>query len=263
MGFFLRGMRVWMKLELSNSYANVGLRFMAKYLTSLPCDHSKTMTHPILRSTFDFLLEHTSLVANVRYRICHFATLFLSSMSSDAKIDADIYDGILRYMNERIKDTSSLVRTGAVYALQRLQDPEKPDDHVVLLYSFHLSHDPSAQVRRAILKSIGRNPLTVPTILERTLDIDELVRRTTYLQMGNYPVQKYDVVQRLMLLERGLNDDCESVRKILHSVILPYWLKSYNQQYLELMSALKLDGSPEEIQRFMNVVKKALFILFK
>lgn len=263
MRFFLKGIRIWMKMEESNSYANVGLGFLAKYLSSLRCDDPDTITHPILRTTFDFLLKNISLITNVRFRICQFVNLLLGSMSSEANIDDDIFDEILRYMNERMKDTSPSVRVQAVYALQRLQIPENPDDHVVRLYSYHLSNDPSVQVRQAILKSIGRNPLTVPIILERLWDVDERVRRTTYLQMSSHPVKNYKVAQRLMLLEQGLNDHSDSVRKIVHSVLLPQWLQSYNKQYLKLISALKLDANPEEIQRFVKITKKALFILFK
>lgn len=263
MRFFLKGIRIWMKMEESNLFANVGLQFLAKYLSSLRCDDPDTITHPILRTTFDFLLKNISLVTNVRFRICQFVNLLLGSMSSEANIDDDIFDEILRYMSERMKDSSPSVRVQAVYALQRLQIPENPDDHVVRLYSYHLSNDPSVQVRQAILKSIGRNNLTVPIILERLWDVDERVRRTTYLQMSSHPVKNYKVAQRLMLLEQGLNDHSDSVRKIVHSVLLPQWLQSYNKQYLKLISALKLDANADEIQRFMKITKKALFTLFK
>lgn len=263
MRYFLKGIRTWMKMEESNQYANIGLGFLAKYLSTIRCDDPDSITHPILRATFDFLLKHISLVTNVRFRICQFVNLLLGSMSSEANIDDDIFDEILRYMSERMKDSSPSVRVQAVYALQRLQIPENPDDLVVRMYSYHLSNDPSVQVRQAILKSIGRNTLTVPIILERLWDVDERVRRTTYLQMSSHPVKNYKVAQRLMLLEQGLNDHSESVRKIVQGVLLPQWLQSYNKQYLKLISALKLDANAEEIQRFVKITKKALFTLFK
>lgn len=250
-------------MDESNSYANVGLGFLAKYLSSLRCDDSDTITHPILKSTFDFLLKHISLITNVRFRICQFVNLLLASMSSEANIDDDIFDEILRYMSERMKDSSPSVRVQAVYALQRLQIPENPDDSVVRLYSYHLSNDPSVLVREAVLKSIGRNAKTVEIILQRLWDVDARVRRRTYLQMSSHPVKSYQVAQRLMLLEQGLNDHSDAVRKIVHSVLLPQWLQSYNRQYLQLISALKLDATTEEIQRFVKIAKKALFILFK
>lgn len=263
MAHFLRGIRIWMKKDESHRYANIGLEFLAKYLSSLRCDDPDVITHPILKSTFEYLLKTISLQINVRFRICQFVNMLLASMSSEANIDDDIFDEILKYMSERMKDLSPTVRVQAVYALQRLQIPENPDDCVVRIYSYHLSNDPSAHVRQAVLKSIGRNALTVPIILERLWDVDDRVRRRTYLQMSSHPVKSYKVAQRLQLLEQGLNDHSEPVRKITHSVLLPQWLQSYNKQYLSLISALKLDANQEELQRFVKITKKALFSLFK
>lgn len=263
MKYFLKGIRTLMNKDESHLYANAGLEFLAKYLSSLRCEDEDTITHPILKSTFEYLLKTTSTISNVRFRICQFVNMLLAAMSSEANIDDDIFGEILKYMSERMKDYSATVRAQAVYALQRLQIPENPDDSVVRLYSYHLSNDPSAQVRQAVLKSIGRNTLTVPIILERLWDVDDRVRRRTYLQMSSHPVKSYKVVQRLQLLEQGLNDHSESVRKIVHNVLLPQWLQSYNRKYLSLISALKLDATQEEIQRFIKISKQALFILFK
>lgn len=252
-----------MKKDESHRYANIGLEFLAKYLSSLRCEDPDNITHPILKSTFEYLLKTISLQINVRFRICQFVNMLLASMSSEANIDDDIFDEILKYMSERMKDLSPTVRVQAVYALQRLQIPENPDDCVVRIYSYHLSNDPSAHVRQAVLKSIGRNAITVPIILERLWDVDDRVRRRTYLQMSSHPVKSYKVAQRLQLLEQGLNDHCESVRKIVHGVLLPQWHQSYNKQYLSLISALKLDANQEEVQRFVKTSKQALFSLFK
>lgn len=263
MKYFLKGIRTWMRLDETNPYANVGLEFLAKYLSSLRCEDPDTITHPILKSTFEYLLKTISSATNIRFRICQFVNLLLAAMSSEANIDDEIFEEIMKYMSDRMKDCSPSVRVQAVYALQRLQLPDNPDDSVVRLYSYHLNNDPSALVRQAVLKSIGRNAMTVPIILERLWDVDERVRRRTYLQMSSHPVKSYKVAQRLMLLEQGLNDHSESVRKIVHGVLLPQWLQSYNRQHLSLISALKLDANLEEIQRFAKISKQALFILFK
>lgn len=264
MQFFLKGIRLWMHFDESNSFANLGLEFLAKYLSTLRWDDdSDSITHPILRSVFEYFLKTTSLSTNIRFRICQFVNLLLAAMSSEANIDDEIFEDIMAYMGARIKDSSPTVRVQAVYALQRLQLPDNPDDAVVRIYSFHLSNDPSPLVRQAILKSIGRNAMTVPVILDRLWDVDERVRRRTYLQMSSHPVKTYKVAQRLMLLEQGLNDHSESVRKIVHGVLLPQWLQWYGGKHLPLISALKLDANIEEVQRFLKIAKQALFILFK
>ena len=113
-----------------------------------------------------------------------------------------------------------MVREQAIYALQRLQIPEDPNDRIVKLYQFHLSSDPSYQVRKAVVSSIGRNFNTIPSIMERLWDSDERVRRHAYFQMSSYPVKTYKVAQRLTFLEQGLQDHSESVKKVIVALIL-------------------------------------------
>lgn len=260
MDYFLKGLRVWMRLDETNIYANVGLKFVAKFLTSLNDDNE---THPILLSTFDYLLNTISLVTIIRFRLCQFVKLLLSSMSSEAAVDDTICNNIMKYMINRLKDQSAAVRVQAVQALQRLQIPDNPNDKIVQTYLFHLANDPSPLVRQAVITAIARNFHTIPAILDRLWDIDERVRRHTVLQMSCYPVKSYKVVQRITFLEQGLNDHSENVRKVLTSVLLPQWLQSYNKKYISFISALKLDANEAEINRFMKIAKQALFYIFK
>lgn len=211
MNYFLRGLRIWMRFDESNTFANVGLNFMAKFLTSFNDDDE---THPVLVKTFEFLLSTVSPVTVIRFRLVQFVNLILGSMQADAAMDESICNNIMKYMTDRLKDYTSSVRVQAVQALQRLQVPENPDDVIVRLYLFHLANDTSAKVRQAVITAIGRNFHTIPSIMERLWDVDERVRRHTYLQMSSYPVKSYKVVQRITFLEQGLNDDAEAVRKV-------------------------------------------------
>lgn len=259
---FLKGLRVWMKFDETNIYANLGLKFCAKYLTSLG-DDAAMDTHPTLVSTFDFLLNTVSLTTTVRFRLCQFVNLLLSFMGSEAALDDIICNNIMKYMLDRLKDLSAAVRVQAVQALQRLQTPDNPNDKIVRSYLFHLANDPSSAVRMAIITAVGRNFHTIPSILDRLWDIDERVRRHTYLQMSSFPVKSYKVEQRVKFLEQGLNDDSDGVRKVVTSVLLPQWLTSYQRKYVALVSALKLDANENEIKRFVKITKQALFVIFK
>lgn len=262
MARFLKGLRVWMKFDETNKYANLGLKFCAKYLTSLG-DDAAMDTHPTLVSTFDFLLNTVSLTTTVRFRLCQFVNLLLSFMGSEAALDDIICNNIMKYMLDRLKDLSAAVRVQAVQALQRLQTPDNPNDKIVRSYLFHLANDPSSAVRMAIITAVGRNFHTIPSILDRLWDIDERVRRHTYLQMSSFPVKSYKVEQRVKFLEQGLNDDSDGVRKVVTSVLLPQWLTSYQRKYVALVSALKLDANENEIKRFVKITKQALFVIFK
>jgi len=165
-------------------------------------------------------------------------------------------------MLDRLKDMSPSVRKEAVLAMQRLQMPDNPNDPVLCAYRYHLSSDPSSSVRQCVISCMGRNHLTVPHILQRLWDVDEKVRRHTYINMCNYPVRSYKVSQRLMLIERGLNDSSENVRKNVIKYMLKAWIESYQQNYIQLTAALKLDSNEEEILRFRRVARQMLLVIF-
>ena len=135
-------------------------------------------------------------------------------MGVEAALDDSICDRIMGYMINRLRDINPNVRVQAILALQRLQVPDNPDDIILKTYQFHLNSDPSPKVRQAVISSMGRNYNTIPYILERLWDIDEKVRKHTYLNMSSYPVKSYKVSQRLMLLEQGLYDRSDMVRKV-------------------------------------------------
>lgn len=189
--------------------------------------------------------------------------MLLNALGLEAALDDNICDDILKYMMNRLRDLSPNVRLQAIVALQRLQCPEDPNDPVVKAYQFHLSSDPSSKVRQSVITSMGRNFNTIPFIIERLWDIDEKVRRHTYLHMSSYPVKAYQVIQRLTFLEQGLNDPSEIVRKVVVNVMLPQWIESYKKDLLALLSALKIDATEAEIDRFRKTAKQLLPEIFK
>lgn len=189
--------------------------------------------------------------------------MLLNALGLEAALDDNICDDILTYMMNRLRDLSPNVRLQAIVALQRLQCPENPNDPVVKAYQFHLSSDPSSKVRQSVITSMGRNFNTIPFIIERLWDIDEKVRRHTYLHMSSYPVKAYQVIQRLTFIEQGLNDSSEIVRKVVVNVMLPQWMESYKRDILALLAALKLDASEAEIDRFRKAAKQVLPEIFK
>lgn len=189
--------------------------------------------------------------------------LILKELGPNAALDDTQCDEILEAMLDRVKDVAPSVRKQAVLAMQRLQVPDNPKDPVVVAYQYHLSADPSPSVRQCIITCMGRNYITVPYILQRLWDVDEKVRRHTYVNMCNYPVRSYKVAQRLTLLEQGLNDSSATVRKTVINYMLKAWIESYQQNYVSLTAALKLDSNEEELLRFRRVAKQMLRVIFE
>ena len=130
---------------------------------------------------FAWLLDHHEVEgADARLRVCQLLNKMLKYMGEEACIDDDLYNKIYDGMLERLKDKVAEIRSQAVTALQRLQDPKDENCPIIKAYLFHLAHDPNNVVRRTIVRCIGATRLTLPHILERTRDTDEHVRRAAY-----------------------------------------------------------------------------------
>ncbi|XP_034652174.1 condensin complex subunit 3 isoform X1 [Drosophila subobscura] len=256
---FINVLKTVLEAEEANENGKMALSFCAKFVAGFESEK----THPMLAETFHWLLTIYSSSPYVRYRICYFVNLILEKLGPNAALDDTQCDEILEAMLERVKDVSPGVRKQAVLAMQRLQIPDNPSDPVVCAYQFHLCSDPSPTVRQCIITCMGRNYITVPYILQRLWDVDEKVRRHTYVNMCNYPVRSYKVSQRLTLLEQGLNDSSANVKKTVVNIMLKAWIDSYQQNYLALIAALKLDSSEEELMRFRSVTKQMLRVIFE
>ncbi|XP_052860170.1 condensin complex subunit 3 [Anopheles cruzii] len=258
---FLQVVKRQMEHEEANEYANNVLKFCAKFVAD-PEYSEQAETHPVMASFFNWLLSTSSSGQLVRFRICQLVNLTLNALGSDATLDDTICDKILRIMLERMRDTSQHVRVQAVLALQRLQDPTTPEDGVSRAYIYHLDKDPAAKVRQTIITSLGRNYRSLPHIIERLWDVEERVRRHTYMQMSSFAVRQYKVSQRLKFLEQGLEDHSESVRKVVRNVMIPQWIESYQRDYVAFIEGLKIDADDQELERFRKTSKMVLFEVF-
>ncbi|KAH8237445.1 hypothetical protein KR038_012149 [Drosophila bunnanda] len=256
---FIDVLKAILEAEEGNENATMALNFCATLVTSFKSER----THPVLAATIHWLLTTYSSNPHIRYRLCYFVNLILKELGPNAALDDTQCDEILESMLDRVKDVSPSVRKQAVLAMQRLQMPDNPTDPVVVAYQYHLSADPSPSVRQCIITCMGRNYITVPYILQRLWDVDEKVRRHTYVNMCNYPVRSYKVAQRLTLLEQGLNDTSATVRKTVVNYMLKAWIESYQQNYISLTAALKLDSNEEELLRFRRVAKQMLRVIFE
>ena len=81
---------------------------------------------------FAWLLDHHEVEgADARLRVCQLINKLLKYMGEEAAIDDDLYKKIYDGMLERLKDKVAEIRSQAVTALQRLQDPK--DEHCPII----------------------------------------------------------------------------------------------------------------------------------
>ena len=113
-------------------------------------------------------------------RICMMINWLLKNLGLQAEIDEILYQKIHDNMMERMQDKVAEIRAQAVTALQRLQDPTDPECPIIRAYLHHLKVDPSALVRRTVIKCIGASKVTLKPILQRIRDVDDQVRKAAY-----------------------------------------------------------------------------------
>jgi condensin complex subunit 3 len=187
----------------------------------------------------------------------------MTSFSQKAEIDEAIMDSVIeRMMGTFVKDISPVVRMNAFMALQRLQDPENPEDPVTKVYIYHMESDPIAKVRQTAVTAIAKKLPIINHILDRLQDNDEKVRRHTYLQMAAVPVKSYKIVDRIKFLDAGLHDRSELVKKAVNNVFLPNWIASYDYDYTEFIRAIKLDAVDKDLVKFRELAQDALSAIF-
>ncbi|KAL6264149.1 hypothetical protein P5V15_004228 [Pogonomyrmex californicus] len=233
-------------------------KFCMTFYSSLESENETTEPiSPFLGKLFDFLLsKHNAKDKGVRFRICHFLNMLLNSMGDNAFIDDKLCDRITVNMMDRLLDKSPKVRAQAVYALYRLQDPSDEQCPVIKMYLFHISKDPSATVRKAVLATMGKNQKTLQAALMRTRDIDDLVRKAAYEFISKITVRSLTIKQRERLLKDGLKDRSEIVRTCINNVLLPTWLRYFKGEFINLIHALDIGMDTE-------TATSALEVLFK
>lgn len=192
-----------------------------------------------------------------------FVTHIMCSFSQRAEIDEPIIEKLTDRMLYFMKDISPLVRAQAVLGLQRLQDPENPEDPVTKAYIYHMESDPAPKVRQAVITAIAKRINNMPSIIERLHDVDEKVRRHTYLQMASFSVKSYKIADRIAILSTGLNDRSEVVKKAVTNILLSNWIGVYDFDYAELIRAVKLDSTEKNIVQFRALAEQTLGEVFK
>lgn len=237
-------------------------RFVTSYLPKnedSENEYDLVQLPPLLRRLFDWLLDHHEVEGSgARLRICMMVNRLLRLLGEEAEIDDDLYQKIYDNMLQRLKDKVAEIRSQAVNALQRLQDPRDENCPIIGAFIFHLGCDPSALVRRAIVKCIGATRFTLGHVLKRTLDVDETVRKAAYKFIADkVHIRSLTIGQREEVVRRGLTDRSPLVQQVVAKDVVPAWLRLCNESVLELLHALDVGNSDGK------TAKEVLSVLFQ
>ncbi|KAI0040302.1 ARM repeat-containing protein [Auriscalpium vulgare] len=164
---------------------------------------------------------------NVRYRAVHFVAEMISHMG---EIDEGMYSDLRSSLLKRVRDKEPTIRVQAVIALSKINGTEDPDEldegeqSVSDVLEDMLRHDPSAEVRRAVLLNMAVSDATLPAILSRTRDVDTTIRKLVYSMklepnciaedggLGPSHPRALTIDQRELIVKNGLGDREDGVR---------------------------------------------------
>ncbi|XP_046383264.1 condensin complex subunit 3 [Ischnura elegans] len=203
-------------------------------------DEDNATVDPLLNGIFEFIFKNHGVSSEaVRFRVCQFANRLLESLPPSAGLDMNLWNQLHKCMSERLKDKRPAVRAQAIMALRRLQDPCDKNCSVIQAMKFHLANDPSAEVRLSVLSTIATTNDTVMDVVMRTRDVSETVRRHAYEFLAEkVDVRILSIQHRERLLQAGLNDRSDVVKRFVKTKFLAKWLKSCNEDILSLLSIL-------------------------
>lgn len=177
-------------------------------------------------------------------------------MGDNASIDDELCNKILQSMMERILDKSPKVRAQAAIALHRLQEPNNGNCPVVNVYLFHLAKDPSPEVRRVILAKMAKNKITLHAAIKRTRDVDDSVRKMAYLFISKITVKSLTISQREQLINNGLHDRSDVIKKCVKEILIPAWLRYYDKNYINFIKAVDAENAAETATLALNCLFK-------
>ncbi|XP_026679353.1 condensin complex subunit 3 [Diaphorina citri] len=210
--------------------------------------------HPLLRNILFFLFEITNVDDPlIRYRVCFLLAKLLAECSV---IDDDIFDELSRAMLDRIKDKVASVRVQAVTAVYKLQDRANPDCPIKKAFKTHLSMDPSADVRKSVVRFISISVDTVSVIMGRLDDTSDKVRKHVYLSIAKQNIANFTIRQRQTFIQKGLQDRNASVRAAVENTLLPVWFSRKGHDYLEFLNCVNVEEFEQPALQALEILAK-------
>lgn len=197
---------------------------------------------------------------NVRYRVVQLLAVIMDNIG---ELDESLYNLLMWSLNKRVYDKEASVRIQAVFCLTKFQEDEAVEKGDVAdatrTLMVVIQNDSSAEVRRAAMLNLTNNSATRAYILERARDVNQVNRRLVYTRilrsMGEQCFDQVDSRILDQLLEWGLDDREEYVRKSCSKLISHDWLNLLGGDLIEFLEKLNVTKS--------SVATKAMGCLFQ
>lgn len=192
----------------------------------------------------------------IRWRFCHFINHLLNYMSHGTVLSVELCDVATLLLLNRLQDKKPEIRVQAAYGLHRLQISDNPRCPIVKQFAFHMTCDPSIEVRTAIVKEIAMFNHIVDEMLKSTIfDINDNVRKEAYNRFLVYPFSSLSSKQRQTILEKGLDDKNGSIKSLVKKQLLESWLEECNKDFVMFLKKLGVENE--------MVCEKTIIIMFE
>lgn len=243
----------------SSEYAERLLDFAARFVAAPTAPQetpasTNNLLNPILRKVLEWSESSKKVV---RERCCLFVEKLLSYVTDESSIDDELFEELESCMLARLRDRIGSVRSRAVGALARLQDPANNKCKIVEKFLFHLEADTCVDVRAAIVSHMVPSTRTLGPLIERTRDTRDAVRKLAFERVAEKaPVRYLKIKQRTELLDCGLNDPSSGVRQIVTEKLIPAWLKHCQDNVADLIKLLDVHGSEKVVEALLKALLK-------
>ncbi|KAH3758279.1 condensin complex subunit 3 [Pelomyxa schiedti] len=249
------GIASFFKKVYSNTTPSLDSSTTASSIESQPHKKLDEITSTYLRHVVE-----RSGVANksVRLRTCQIVEAVLAHLGTDVDLPNDLWNLLEESMLPRTTDKIAAVREQAISAIKRLQDTSTNDNPVVQRFLNMIGVDPSCKVRCSVLHSIVISPITIPSIILRTRDTKEDVRKLAYEIIGSkIDIHLLTLKQRAFLVHEGLGDRSLAVQQACKEMVTGPWLVSSKSDPILLIQRLHFSENPEETEMVANCLALA------
>lgn len=182
---------------------------------------------------------------SVRSRLCQ---VIVACVNSIDELSDHVWETFRVKMIERLFDREAIVRVHAVNAMARLQSLPITEEagglSILDVFMDLLQHDPSSEVRRAVLNQIDVCEKSLNTILARKRDQDPKIRKAFYAsKLSEIDIRTLSVQQRDEVLRTGLTDRDQSVKQACIDMIFTNWIHDTNSNLIDFLACLDVQSN--------------------
>ncbi|KAH8869569.1 Condensin complex subunit 3 [Schistosoma japonicum] len=231
-----------------SSYRERTIDFITKF--ALFCGKSEnsnqdTLNNRLLLKLFLFCIKYNECSnPAVRFRCMQIIHKLLDGIGDNGIMPEELYRTLQNMLLRRVYDTKVSVRVEAIQALSP--------------FIWLTRHDPTAEVRRAALAAMVLTTRTLPSLVERCRDLADNVRRAAYKLLASRGILRpLSIAKRIRILQDGLSDRSEEVRKATKELVLA-WFNGSNRDPVLLLRRLDPESDPGTSQKALDSLFEVL-----